>query len=72
MVQAGSPWSHSMVESMSTAQLCSALRSADSPAGTPSAVRPSRDLLAKMVKEWDERPTADRVAAEALLDHRLP
>jgi hypothetical protein len=59
-----SSWSDSIVESMSTADLCVALRSADA----EGIAKPSPRLMERMQEEWDDRPALDRVAAEAQID----
>lgn len=59
-----SEWTDAIVESMSTAELCSALRGAE---GDELARGPSPRLVERMEQEWRDRPARDRIQAEALL-----
>lgn len=58
-------WTESIVASMSTAELCSALRGVD--AAEERRHGPSPELVARMAEEWNDRPARDRIAAEAML-----
>lgn len=55
----------SLVESMSTRELRSAIQLAEADGG--KGVHPSPRLLERLQEEWEERPLQDRLAAEAAL-----
>jgi hypothetical protein len=58
-------WAKGVIGSMSTLELLAAIEMGRSALENTEPVHPSPRLLQRMDHEWQERPLADRLAAEA-------
>lgn len=65
MTNSPQAWSKEVVASMSTAELFAAIQLGHEALDNDDPIHPSPRLLERMDREWLQRPTSDRVAAEA-------